>query len=140
MNLVMSVYFNTDIALESDDNLFLGAATCDVLNEISLSEWVTWGYDAHSFEDDPLFVSSSNLHIQSGSPAIDAGLNLYSFVSEDIDGQARDTLFDIGADELSTSRGQGVVSTLENWIDRMSDYLGGRANSKVADALAKAIV
>ena len=60
----------------------------------------------------PLLARDTNAeyHIQTGSPAINAGVgasdyygvyNPLSFVTNDMDGQPRDAIFDIGADEFS---------------------------------------
>jgi len=40
------------------------------------SEWQAMGYDANSVNSDPLFISSTNFHLQSGSPARGAGVNV----------------------------------------------------------------
>ncbi|MBI2335160.1 MAG: right-handed parallel beta-helix repeat-containing protein [Deltaproteobacteria bacterium] len=94
---------NPDLLLTSDYNLFYGAVTVDNASPITFSTWQTWGYDAHSLTGNPLFASTSNLHIKNGSPAIDKGLNLSLWVPQDIDGQSRTTLLDIGADEKGKS-------------------------------------
>jgi hypothetical protein len=62
----------------------------------------------------PLLTKDTNAeyHVQSGSPAINAGVaafnyyGVYSsfpFVTNDMDGQPRDATFDIGADEFATA-------------------------------------
>ncbi len=56
------------------------------------------GTDANSISADPLFVSTTDLHIQAGSPAINAGTT--TSVTDDFDGQTRDAAPDIGADEF----------------------------------------
>lgn len=75
---------------------FFNAA--DVAN---LAAWQTAvGQDANSFESNPLFVSTTDLHLQAGSPAIDTAAA--SLASNDFDGKSRpgaNALFDIGADE-----------------------------------------
>ncbi len=64
------------------------------------------GQDPHSLYDDPLFVDAAadDLHIQSGSPAFEAGDPGFSPDpgETDIDGESRllHTAVDIGADEL----------------------------------------
>jgi trimeric autotransporter adhesin len=71
------------------------------LDVLSLAAWQTAvGQDAASISADPLFVSTSDLHLQTGSPAIDVAFNLS--VPNDFDGDSRpgmNALFDIGADE-----------------------------------------
>lgn len=55
---------------------------------------------------DPLFVSSSDLHIQSASPAESMGVDVG--VTDDIDGNTRPSIPDIGADEI-TLAGPGTL-------------------------------
>ena len=59
----------------------------------------------HGFTSNPLFVSTTDLHLQSGSPMRDVGLTIGSF-SNDIDGETRPqgSAWDIGADELPSGR------------------------------------
>lgn len=53
---------------------------------------------------DPLLIRNDNLwRPGSGSPAIDAVVNDYDFVTIDMDGQPRNVLKDIGADEFSSA-------------------------------------
>ncbi|MBK8706440.1 MAG: T9SS type A sorting domain-containing protein [Saprospiraceae bacterium] len=54
------------------------------------------GFDANSIEGNPLI--DNNLHLQSGSPAINAGQN--SPATRDYDTYPRSGSFDIGADEF----------------------------------------
>jgi len=66
------------------------------------------GSDSHSFFVDPLFVNASlqfpDLHLKSGSPAIDAGIASDSIGLFDIDGDPRILgTIDIGAVEYSAS-------------------------------------
>jgi hypothetical protein len=53
----------------------------------------------------PLLAADGNgeFHIQPGSPAIDAGVGSFPFVTVDMDGQPRDSNPDVGADEASTA-------------------------------------
>ena len=64
--------------------------------------------------ENPLLAKDANseYHIQAGSPAINAGVGTFdfygvfnplSFVTNDMDGQPRDAIFDIGADEFSAA-------------------------------------
>ncbi|HVE60110.1 MAG TPA: chondroitinase-B domain-containing protein [Pyrinomonadaceae bacterium] len=56
---------------------------------------------------DPLFVTENNLQkLGAGSPAIDASLNNYDFLTEDFEGQTRDALRDAGADEFGAFNAQ----------------------------------
>jgi hypothetical protein len=53
---------------------------------------------------DPLLVDEGPVHrIGTGSPAIDSGTGRHPFVTDDVDGQARTGVADVGADERSTS-------------------------------------
>ncbi|MFC4263740.1 T9SS type A sorting domain-containing protein [Ferruginibacter yonginensis] len=72
----------------------------DVAN---LAAWqAAVGQDANSLSVDPLFVSTTDLHLTATSTMIDAGVNLS--VANDFDGDTRGTtLPDIGADENNFS-------------------------------------
>ncbi|QYO65804.1 Calx-beta domain-containing protein [Leptolyngbya sp. 7M] len=76
----------------------------------TLANWQTGtGQDANSLAVDPLFVSATDLHIQSGSPMINAGTPLADVVT-DIDGDPRSaTTPDIGADEFVSSGNPGSL-------------------------------
>ena len=53
---------------------------------------------------DPSFTTVNNLQkLSSGSPAIGAAVGTYSYVTDDMDGQARDASKDVGADEFSSA-------------------------------------
>jgi len=57
--------------------------------------------DAHSISADPLFISTSDFHLQSGSPAINAGVTIAT-VTDDYDGVSRtNNTYDIGAYEMA---------------------------------------
>lgn len=101
------------------NNLILGKKH-DLINIITQPENMQWrnnimypdsiatlGIIANSDEIssvDPLLVRSDNLwRPGSGSPAIEAVVNDYDFVSIDMDGQSRNGLKDIGADEFSAA-------------------------------------
>ncbi|MBL8182439.1 MAG: InlB B-repeat-containing protein, partial [Blastocatellia bacterium] len=73
-----------------------------------LSNWQTAvSQDANSQSVDPIFVSSTDLHIQSSSPIEGDGLSIAG-ITTDIDGDARGAAPDIGADEITVS-GSGTV-------------------------------
>ena len=57
------------------------------------------GKDANSKNVDPLFVSATDLHIQATSPVINMGIAAGG-ITTDFDGQTRDAMPDIGADEI----------------------------------------
>lgn len=76
---------------------FIGGAA-----KATLSDWQSaTGSDTNSKAVDPLFVSTSDLHIQSTSPML-ASAVAGTGITTDIDGQTRDTAPDIGADEIVT--------------------------------------
>ncbi|MBI5216970.1 MAG: proprotein convertase P-domain-containing protein [Ignavibacteriae bacterium] len=73
-------------------------------NKTTIEEWRTaTGQDANSFATDPLFTSATDLHINNSpgmfSPAGNTGVAIGS-VTIDIDGDARSSTPDIGADEF----------------------------------------
>ena len=88
-----NVYFANGVG--SFVGLYAGTDAADLL------AWQTAvGQDANSIVADPLYVSTTDLSLQSGSPAIDIAANLS--VINDFTGDARpglNSLFDIGADE-----------------------------------------
>lgn len=50
---------------------------------------------------DPVLVTAGEVKkLDTGSPAIDASANNYPFVTEDFEGQSRDAMCDVGADEF----------------------------------------
>lgn len=70
----------------------------------TLAAWQTaTSQDANSKSVDPVFVSSTDLHIQATSPMINMGTA--TSVTDDFDGDTRDAMPDIGADET-----MGVVT------------------------------
>ena len=88
--------------------------------QVSLANWqAATTQDANSFAVDPMFVSSTDLHLALGSPMIDQAFTLPA-VTTDIDGQTRPigAANDVGADEwiaavavsgrLTTPGGQGI--------------------------------
>jgi poly(beta-D-mannuronate) lyase len=61
---------------------------------------------------DPLFMTENGLRkLGAGSPAIDAAANNYAFVTEDFEGQTRDALRDVGADEFGPFAAQRLPLT-----------------------------
>lgn len=66
----------------------------------TLADWqAATGQDANSMAVDPVFVSPTDLHLQSTSPVINMGVG-GTGVTDDIDGDLRDAQPDIGADEF----------------------------------------
>ncbi len=71
----------------------------------TLGDWQTaTGQDANSKAVDPLFVSTSDLHLQAGSPMLSSAVS-GTGITTDIDGETRQTPPDIGADEIVTVAG-----------------------------------
>ncbi len=90
-----------------NNNLFFNGTTWQWKN-VNYSTFAAYqsgtGNDANSLNNvNPLLVNASagDLHLQSGSPAINAGVNISEAGSFDIDGQARvqGASIDMGADE-----------------------------------------
>jgi hypothetical protein len=72
------------------------------VTKATVTDWQTaTGQDGNSLAVDPLFVSSSELHLQSGSPLRNAGVAGLG-IATDIDGDTRDANPDIGADEITS--------------------------------------
>jgi hypothetical protein len=106
-------YFNTDrsqtvLQTEQTANTLIGVA-------VALDE----GGNFVDVQFGPLSISG-NYHLRTDSDAIDAGVNsTIPELANDIDGEARVTPFDIGADELVVAvtpdtDGDGVVDTQDN--------------------------
>lgn len=74
---------------------------------------------------DPLFISNTNLHIQTSSTMESGGANLG--VATDIDGDARSTVPDIGADEITII----APGALQMSSATYSGLEGGTANATV---------
>ncbi|MFN7015112.1 MAG: hypothetical protein ACK4ON_12670, partial [Bacteroidia bacterium] len=70
-------------------------------NQVSLNDWQTaTGLDSMSISVDPQFVSLLDFHLQStNSPVMGMGIAIPGFTL-DIDGQTRDSIPEIGADEF----------------------------------------
>lgn len=77
---------------------------------------------------DPLFVTENNLQkLGVGSPAIDASANNYDFLTEDFEGQTRDALRDVGADEFGAFTAQRLPLTSANAGRNSNNYaISGR--------------
>jgi photosystem II stability/assembly factor-like uncharacterized protein len=66
------------------------------------------GIDEHSISIDPIFISTSNLHAL--NPALNGSGTPLPGLDVDIDGDARDAIPDIGADEIETYPADAGVS------------------------------
>jgi len=111
------LYFNTPASIISADyNDLYMAASAGTFNNIgyynatqytSLAAWqaAAGTPDVHSRNEDPSFISSSDLHLQASSPLDDKGIAVAG-VTDDIDGEIRSAgTSDIGADELPPAVG-----------------------------------
>ena len=81
------------------------------------------GKDANSISENPLFVSSSNLHVKSA--ALDGKATPLSSVTDDIDGNPRDgSTPDIGADEftLGVNNPPSITSTPDTVANVGEEY------------------
>ncbi len=92
----------------------------------TLADWqLATSKDDKSLSVDPLFVSSSDLHLQAGSPLKDKGVQIPGF-SLDIDGTIRSENPVIGADEFGTLpatvyvfTGNGNWNNASNWSNNI---------------------
>lgn len=77
----------------------------------NLFEWqIATGKDTHSMVADPKFVSTINLHLSATSPANAMGL-IIPLITTDIDGDARVTPTDIGADDVDGADCTGAAAS-----------------------------
>ena len=108
-----------------DYNLYYSAGATWMWNNVEYSTFSAYrtacGQETHSLNTDPLFVDVANLdlHIQNGSPCVDAGDPGLNYTGlKDIDGQARkmDNNADMGSDEKL-----GTLSNQPPVVDAGSD-------------------
>ena len=80
---------------------------------VTLADWQTaTGQDANSISGDPLYVSTTDLHLTAGSPCLNTGTPIAG-ITNDYDGNTRSaTTPDIGADEYPSS---GELTLKFNW-------------------------
>ncbi len=93
--------------LTVNNNVYFANGTGAVFgffNALPVANLAAWqlavGQDVASLEANPLYVSTTDIHLGAGSPAIDVAFNLG--ITNDFDGDSRpglNALFDIGADE-----------------------------------------
>jgi hypothetical protein len=88
----------------------------------TIMQWQGAGFDAHSVEGNPGFVSATDLHIQPQYSLLDgAGVDTAG-IATDIDGDGRGSPPDIGADEYAhttMAHDYGV----NKWVDWVYNYL-----------------
>jgi hypothetical protein len=94
--------------------------------QATLANWQTaTGKDANSKAVDPIFVSSTDLHLQPASTLLSQGTSP-ALVANDIDNDPRPTVPDIGADELVQATGGSIAAgTYYNVSAAPGDSLGG---------------
>ncbi len=79
-------------------------------DRVALADWQgATTQDGSSKDVDPMFTSSSDLHLLPGSTIQTSGLSIGSLVNADYDNDLRDTVPDIGADEISSTGRAGLV-------------------------------
>ncbi|MBD3246338.1 MAG: hypothetical protein GF333_04940 [Candidatus Omnitrophica bacterium] len=89
----------------------------------TLSDWQTaTGQDANSFSSNPLYTSTTDLHIGDGSPCQNTGTALAGY-SDDYDGDARADPPDIGADENLNPKPAPLSGTYTIKTDGSGDYV-----------------
>ena len=98
-------------------------------DQLALSNWQTaTGLDAASISANPLFVapngtaSTVDLHIQAGSPCINAGVTIAG-ITNDFDNDTRDAAPDIGADEIVAAASATTLTA-----DAATGSYGGTVN------------
>ena len=73
----------------------------NTLTDVSWATWQSKNHDVNGYNADPLFVGTTNLHIQSTSAAPGSNSAQPGWATDDIDGETRTSTPDIGADEGS---------------------------------------
>ena len=107
----------TDSSLSHSDynDLYTTGDSLGRWNGNPISNLSTWqdstGLDSNSVSLDPLYVSNSDLHVR--APGLNGAATPISSVTDDIDGEARDTVHpDIGADEFTPPPGDLGITAL----------------------------
>ncbi|MEO7325225.1 MAG: choice-of-anchor D domain-containing protein [Dokdonella sp.] len=82
--------------------------------DLTLNDWrIATGVDLNSLALDPLFVSTTNLHVASASPMFAAGTTIAG-ITDDFDGDVRPATPTIGADEPPPPVGIVSISPLSH--------------------------
>lgn len=118
--------FSSQLAsMDIDFSLFYGSSSQTIrVNStyMSVAAWQsTYGLDQNSLYGDPLFASSSDLHI-SNSLAVNNGV-VWPGVIDDIDGENRDSMPDIGADEFVIDTATVFDVALTNALSPVDDCI-----------------
>jgi hypothetical protein len=95
-----------------------------------------WTQGAHDVTSDPLFISSSNFHLQNLSPAIDKGIDV--FLTSDYDGNHIYGTPDIGAYEYQPPYTNGtdlidITSPLRIYADGKYRYTAATSGTQTAN-------
>ena len=120
VNAYRSAYFcvfdDTNSVAEWDRNCVWNPNGCNVAYKdgrvLDWEDWQAAGRDSNGIHADPYYVSTTDLHLQAGSPCIDAGTPIPGII-DDIDGELRDSTPCIGADEwIGTGLAEGMGKPL----------------------------
>ncbi len=129
------------ITADLSNNIYYGSASNNVkvgtFNATQYADLASWKTatqkDAGSLDSDPLFISTTNLHVQTTSHANAAGTPIAE-VSVDIDNENRNaTTPDIGADELGSTVSIASLNGLEAkiWTNENQIFIQSAENAKV---------
>ena len=113
-----SPYSNSTVDA-SDYNIFY-APTANFIQNGQYSDLLAWrsatGFDMHSFQTSPNFISSNDLHVGINYFAKNNGTaSFLSYISNDIDHEMRDSNPDIGADEYNMTLAPSDAGALFIW-------------------------
>ncbi len=123
------IYRQTGASITVDYNLYYmtdpNEAFVNMGGLYLISQWSTYksstGHDAHSsIPGDPLFVSSSDYHLQTGSPAIGAGIQIAE-VKTDFEGVPYSNPPNLGC--FATSGRSGVLSYVSSAVENATPSL-----------------
>ncbi|MBL4657722.1 MAG: hypothetical protein JKX73_06955, partial [Flavobacteriales bacterium] len=114
----MDVLNTTSITVMDNDDLFTSGTNIGNWGGAPQTTFANWQtavspHDAISVNIDPLFVSSTDLHLTGSSPiALQAGADLSTDVPNDIDGDTRPATPWMGADEICSMTANITDSTM----------------------------
>ncbi len=81
--------------------------------------------------------ATGTFHLQAGSPAIDAATGSYTSVTTDMDGQARTSPMDVGADEVSAAP---VIARILNPSDVGHNAISDAPSASISSPADKAVL
>ncbi len=119
LTLAAAILVNMDNSpfAENDYNLFYADGNNDMVSmamntsgAMDLSQWQTWtGGGANSLNEEPLFTSDEDLHLQACSPAVAHAVDITEVIT-DIEGNTRDTEYPtMGAYEYEKIQATNVL-------------------------------